>query len=126
MRKIIFAILWVALATALPNVSKAQHTSSVDKLLTYIIAPLDKSQITTQYLAEKGTIFLGMNTFNGTLTDDNVFVTNLWRMMYIQLQQSFVGSGSNPLPDIITVNNPLQINTVTNRLANIFENKRTV
>jgi hypothetical protein len=82
----------------------------VDKLLTYIIAPLDKSQITTQYLAEKGTIFLGMNTFNGTLTDDNVFVTNLWRIMYVQQQQSFVDS--NPLPDIITVNNALQSNTV--------------
>jgi hypothetical protein len=70
-----------------------------------VIAPLNKSQISTQYLAEKGTIFLGMNTFNGTLSDDNVFVTNLWRMMYVQLQQSFVGSGNNPLPDIISVNN---------------------
>ncbi len=40
-----------------------------------------------QYLAEKGTIFFGMNTFNGILTDDNVFVTNLLRMTYLQLQQ---------------------------------------
>jgi len=80
-------LLWVALATALPTIGKAQDTSTIDKLLTYIIAPLNKSQIATQYLAEKGTIFLGMNTFNGTLTDDNVFVTNLWRMMYVQLQQ---------------------------------------
>jgi hypothetical protein len=105
----------VALATALAKSGKAQDTSTIDKLLTYIIAPLDKSQITTQYLAEKGTIFLGMNTFNGTLTDDNVFVTNLWRMMYVQLQQSYVGSSSNPLPDIITVNNALQNNTIPNQ-----------
>jgi hypothetical protein len=55
-----------------------------------------------QYLAEKGTIFFGMNTFNGILTDDNVFVTNLWRMTYLQLQQSYVGSGNNSLPDTIT------------------------
>jgi hypothetical protein len=66
----------------LPTTGKAQDTSTIDKLLTYTIAPLDKGHIPTQYLAENGTIFLGMNTFNGTLTDDNVFVTNLWRMMY--------------------------------------------
>jgi len=108
-------LLWVALATALPTIGKAQDTSTIDKLLTYIIAPLNKSQIATQYLAEKGTIFLGMNTFNGTLTDDNVFVTNLWRMMYVQLQQSFVGNGSNPLPDVIAVNNALQNNTLPNQ-----------
>lgn len=75
--------LWVVLATVLPNIGKAQDTSTIDKLLTYTIAPLNKSQISTQYLAEKGTIFFSMNTFNGTLTDDNVFVTNLWRMMYV-------------------------------------------
>ncbi|PJE47939.1 MAG: hypothetical protein CUR34_00205 [Sediminibacterium sp.] len=115
MNKIITATLWVALATALPDICKAQDTSTIDKLLTYTIAPLDKSQVTTQYLAEKGTIFWGMNTFNGTLTDDNVFVTNLWRMMYVQLQQSYVGSGTNSLPDIITVNNALQNNTLLNQ-----------
>jgi hypothetical protein len=115
MKKIIFATLCVVLATAIPNIGEAQDTTTIDKLLTYIIAPLNKSQIPTGYLAEKGTIFLGMNTFNGTLTDDNVFVTNLWRMMYVQLQQSYVGSGGNPLPDIITVNNALQSNTVPNQ-----------
>lgn len=51
-----------------------------------------------------------MNTFNGTLNDDNLFVLNLWRTMYVQLQQSFVGNGTNPLPDILTVNNALQAN----------------
>jgi hypothetical protein len=115
MKKFIIATLWVVLATALPSISKAQDTSTIEKLLTYTIAPLDKSQIPTQYLAEKGTIFLGMNTFNGTLTDDNVFVTNLWRMMYVQLQESYVGSGTNPLPNIISVNNALQNNTIPNQ-----------
>ena len=94
-----------ALATALPKNGKAQDTSTIDKLLNYIITPLNKSQIPTQYLAEKGTIFLGMSTFNGTLTDNNTFVPNLWRMMYVQLQQSYVGSSTNLLPDILTVNN---------------------
>jgi hypothetical protein len=115
MKKIITTILWIVLATALPTTGKTQDTTTIDKLLTYILAPLNKSQIPTGYLAEKGTIFLGMNTFNGTLSDDNVFVTNLWRMMYVQLQQSYVGSGGNPLPDIITVNNALQSNTVPNQ-----------
>jgi hypothetical protein len=115
MKKMILTTLWVVLATALPNIGKAQDTSTIDKLLAYTIAPLDKSQIATQYLAEKGTIFLGMNTFNGSLNDDNVFVTNLWRMMYVQLQQSYVGSGNNSLPDIITVNNALQNNILPNQ-----------
>jgi len=82
MKKIFICCLIAALATALPNICKAQDTSTIDKLITYIIAPLDKSQMATQYLAEKGTIFLGMNTFNGTLTDDNVFVTNLHPCLY--------------------------------------------
>ncbi len=36
-------------------------------------------------------------------------------MMYVQLQQSFVGSGTNLLPDILTVNNALQNNTLPNQ-----------
>lgn len=115
MKKIFICCLWAALATALPNLCKAQDTSTVDKLLTYIIAPLDKSQISTGFLAEKGTIFLGMNTFNGTLTDDNIFVTNLWRLMYVQLQQSYVGSGTNPLLEITHVNDALESNTIPNQ-----------
>jgi hypothetical protein len=46
-----------------------QDTSTIDKLLTYLIAPLDKNSIATNFLAEKGTTILGMNTFNGILND---------------------------------------------------------
>ena len=112
MRKIITCCLIAALATALPKISKAQDTSTIHKLLTYMIEPLDKSQIPTQYLAEKGTIYLGMNTFNGTLNDDNLFVLNLWRLMYVQLHQSYVGNDKNPMSNILSVNNALQANMI--------------
>ena len=47
-------LLWVALATALPSISKAQDTSSVDKLLTYVIATIHKSRIPNRYLGDYG------------------------------------------------------------------------
>ena len=93
MKKIILTTLWVVLACALPKIGKAQDTSTIDKLLTYMIAPLNKSQIPTQYLAEKGTIYLGMNTFNGTLSDSNDIEINLWRLLYFQLQTSYCQNG---------------------------------
>lgn len=39
MNKLLVATVWVALATALPNLSKSQDTSTIDKLLNYTLAP---------------------------------------------------------------------------------------
>ena len=61
------------------NKTNAQtpDTSSTEKLLHYIMQPLDKTQIPTGYLQEYGCPMLPMVTFNGLLTDSNRIEMNL-------------------------------------------------
>ncbi len=78
MNKFIIATLWVALATALPNLGKSQDTSTIDKLLNYTLAPLDKSQVTTNFLAEKGTIIMVCeDTKHGTDILKTIVILNI-------------------------------------------------
>ena len=51
------------------NTSAQIDTSTTQKLLQYIMQPLDKNQIPTGFLEEYGCPILPMATFNGTLTD---------------------------------------------------------
>jgi len=60
-------------------------TSTTQKLLQYIMQPLDKTQIPTGYLEEYGCPMLPAATFNRTLTDSNRIDMNLWRTLYLQL-----------------------------------------
>ena len=55
-------------------------TSTTQKLLQYIMQPLDKGQIPTGYLEKYGSPMLPMATFNGTLTDSNRMDMHLWRV----------------------------------------------
>ena len=94
------------------NDSNAQvDTSTTEKLINYILQSVDKSQVPTGFLTETGAHILPMPTFNGTLSDSNVIDMNLWRTMYYQLQTSYVGSGTNPLPSIVTVNSSIKANS---------------
>ncbi len=105
------SILLIILTTA-PFSGKAQvDTSTVQKLLQYIMQPLDKSQIPTGFLEEYGAPIIPMETFNGTLTDSNRIDMNLWRTLYFQLQTGWAETGSNPLPAITTVNTTIKNNT---------------
>jgi hypothetical protein len=85
-------------------------TSNIGKQLKYLVQPLDKNQIPTGFLVEQGTIFWDMAYFNGVLSDNNFFVPNMWRTAYVQFRESYCGTGSNPLPDIVAVNNAIQLN----------------
>lgn len=62
---------------------KAQtpDTSTVDKLIRYILQPIDKSQIPTSILAEYGAPLLELSTFNGVLTDSNKVNINIFRTL---------------------------------------------
>jgi hypothetical protein len=69
--KYIIPLLFGAFIIA-PLTSKSQvDTSTTQKLLQYIMQPLDKNQIPTGFLGEYGCPMLPMATFNGTLTDSN-------------------------------------------------------
>ncbi|MFN4008294.1 MAG: hypothetical protein ACK4HE_12380 [Chitinophagaceae bacterium] len=88
----------------LKNIAAQVDTSTTQKLLQYIMQPLDKNQIPTGFLEEYGCPMLPMATFNGTLTDSNRIDMHLWRTLYFQLQTSWTKTTSNPLPAITTVN----------------------
>ncbi|OAQ38966.1 hypothetical protein A5893_13085 [Pedobacter psychrophilus] len=91
---------------------KAQtpDTSTVKKLLHYIMQPLDKSQVPSGFLEEYGCPILPMATFNGILTDSNRVDLNLWRTLYYQLQTAYCQNGTNPLPIITNVNATIKQN----------------
>ena len=80
------ASMLLIILTAAPFSGKAQvDTSTVQKLLQYIMQPLDKNQSSTGFLEEYGAPVIPMETFNGTLTDSNRIDMNLWRTLYFQL-----------------------------------------
>lgn len=95
----------------LKNTIAQVDTSTTQKLLQYIMQPLDKNQIPTGFLEEYGCPMLPMATFNGTLTDSNRIDMHLWRTLYFQLQTSWAKTTSNPLPAITTVNTTIKNNS---------------
>jgi hypothetical protein len=110
MQKIIIVTLWVALATALPFIRKAQDTSTIEKLQRYVVESIDKSQVPTGFLEHYGAPFVPLPPFNGALSDSNDVAINLWRLLYFQLQTSYCQNGQNPLPSIIAVNSTIAAN----------------
>ena len=89
--------------------AKAQtpDTSTVDKLIRYILNPIDKTQVTTGILAEYGAPLLDLSTFNGVLTDSNKVNINIFRTLAYQIQTAYCGSGTSSLPAITTVNSSI-------------------
>jgi hypothetical protein len=89
--------------------AKAQtpDTSTIDKLIKYILQPLDKSQIPTSLLAEYGIPMLDLPTFNGILTDSNKVDINIFRTLAFQMQTNYCGTATSPVPAIATVNNSI-------------------
>ena len=87
MKKILFATIMVALATALPNIGKTQapDTSTIEKLQRYVAGPLNKSQVPTGFLEDYGAPFIPMAAYNGLLSDSNKIEISLWRLLYFQL-----------------------------------------
>ena len=87
MKKILFATIMVALATALPKFGKTQapDTSTIEKLQRYVAGPLNKSQVPTGFLEDYGAPFIPMTAFNGSLSDSNNIEISLWRLLYFQL-----------------------------------------
>lgn len=101
-------VAFISIFLLLKNSTAQVDTSTVQKLLQYIMQPLDKNQIPTGFLEEYGCPMLPMATFNGTLTDSNRIDMNLWRTLYFQLQTGWTRTSSNPLPAITTVNTAIQ------------------
>jgi len=106
--KLIIGIAMLCLPGKL--LAQPPDTSTLKKLIHYVLQPLDKSQVPTGFLEEWGCPILPMATFNGTLTDSNRIDMNLWRTLYFQLQTAYCQTGTNPLPVITTANDTIRQN----------------
>ena len=78
MKKLFKILLGLILLTNCIKSNAQVDTSTTQKLLQYIMQPLDKNQISTGFLEEYGCPILPAATFNGTLTDSNKIDMNLW------------------------------------------------
>ena len=107
--KILLSII-VLITTIKSYAQVPPDTSTTQKLLQYIMQPLDKNQISTGFLEEYGCPMLPAATFNGTLTDSNRIDMNLWRTLYLQLQTGWTKQTTNPLPAITSVNATIKQN----------------
>jgi Secretion system C-terminal sorting domain len=110
MKNIIKTCLCFAMLTYCTKSTAQVDTSTTQKLLQYIMQPLDKNQISTGFLEEYGCPMLPAATFNGTLTDSNRIDMNLWRTLYLQLQTGWTRTTTNPLPAITSVNATIKQN----------------
>lgn len=86
MKNIIKTYLCLAMLTYCTESIAQVDTSTTQKLLQYIMQPLDKNQISTGYLEEYGCPMLPAATFNGKITDNKWIDMSLWQMLYLQLQ----------------------------------------
>jgi hypothetical protein len=103
MKKLFKILLCLSVITSsTKSIAQVIDTSTTQKLLQYIMQPLDKNQIPTGFLEEYGCPMLPAATFNGTLTDSNRIDMNLWRTLYFQLQTDWTKA---------TVKLPVQNNT---------------
>ena len=110
MEKLLKVFLGLIMLTSCIHSSAQVDTSTTQKLLQYIMNPLDKNQISTGFLEEYGCPMLPAATFNGTLTDSNRIDMNLWRTLYLQLQTGWTRATANPLPAITSVNTTIKQN----------------
>ena len=95
MKNIIKTCLCFAMIAYCTKSTAQIDTSTTQKLLQYIMQPLDKNQIPTGFLEEYGCPMLSPATFNGTLTDSNRIDMNLWRTLYLQLQTGWIKATAN-------------------------------
>lgn len=67
--------------------------------LTNLVAPLDKTEISSGFLWDKGTNGLAEPAvFDGILRDSVYLQPQTFGFLYVQARNAFVGSGANPLP----------------------------
>jgi hypothetical protein len=80
MRKLI-SFLFVTFTICSNPLFAQVDTSTTEKLLQYVSQKVDKSQITSGYLAEYGLPAMGLAAFNGMLTDSNKVDMDVWRTL---------------------------------------------
>lgn len=110
-----YAFLFLLSALLVPGRGHAQFsgTDSLRQRLNFLFAPLDKSQVPTQYLEEYGVRLLPLRFFTGTaLTDTNRTDMATLRYLRTTLASARV-AGADTLPDVPTLNARLSAATAS-------------
>ncbi|MFN0216150.1 MAG: hypothetical protein ACKVT2_17975, partial [Saprospiraceae bacterium] len=75
------------------------HSQRLGDFLTNMVAPLDKTEITSNFLWDKGLNgFAEPALFDGILRDSICIQPTAFGFLYAQARNAFVGTGVNPLP----------------------------
>jgi hypothetical protein len=72
--------------------------------LNSVFQNVNKTQVSTQFLAEYAHPILPMKAFNGTLVDSIRTDMNLWRQLYTTTFTAYLGTATHPMPELNTVN----------------------
>ena len=77
----------------------AQSTSNLVQTLSHLVASLDKDEVTSNFLWDKGTNgFVEPALFDGILRDSVYLQPLTFGFLYVQARNAYVGTGANPLP----------------------------
>ncbi len=82
------------------------QTDPLRDKLNNVFANVNKTEITTGFLAEFGAPLISLHPFNGLLTDSNKVTAPVWRHVYGTIQSSRI-QGTNPLASLATVNSTI-------------------
>ncbi|MDO8365482.1 MAG: hypothetical protein Q7T20_01710 [Saprospiraceae bacterium] len=97
MKNILFLL---SLLLGQPTFCQAQRLGD---FLSNVVAPLDKIEITSDLLWDKGLNgFAEPAIFDGLLRDSVYMQPATFGFLYMQARNAFVGAGTNPLPTHIT------------------------
>ncbi len=84
--------------------AQAQAPNPTRQYLDNLVAPLDKTQVPTGFLAEYAVPLVPLDVFNGTLTDSSRTNPDGFRFIYTTVYSAWLGSGNNPLPSPLELN----------------------
>ncbi len=96
------------------NHVQAQAPDPTRQYLDNLVAPLDKTQVPTGFLAEYAVPLVPLDVFNGTLTDSSRTNPDGFRFIYTTVYSAWLGSGNNPLPSPLELNSRLEAATAAN------------
>lgn len=100
------ASLCLCLSVTTKITAQISQDSSLYDQIEYAFAPLDKSEITTQVLYDKGLTFLDWEQLDGTIDSESmVLESNQFPWLYAQVASSTINDYDR-LPYLRSSNNP--------------------
>jgi len=107
-------LLLCATLSGHPAQAQTAQPDAAQQYLDNLVAPLDKAQVPTGLLAEYAMPLVPLDVFNGTLTDSSRTNPDGFRFIYTTAYSAWLGSGNNPLPTPLELNDRIKAAVVAN------------